>query len=252
MLGLLGSSHCLGMCGGIMSALTMNCQKSGARAVFAILLSYNIGRISSYMLAGLMVGLFGLWLQNLHAEIGLILRLVSAVLLILMGFYLTGWWMALTVLETAGGKLWRVIQPLGNRLMPVQSAGQAFLLGCLWGWLPCGLVYSVLAWSASSADLTMSLALMLAFGLGTLPAVMATGLFARQIDAVIKKQSARQVSGLLIIVFGLWTLYGSVLHMAGEEGHQHHQMDNVEPKSEMQDHSVMPVSKPPAKHHAHH
>lgn len=233
MLGILGSTHCLGMCGGIMSALTMGCQKSGARAVFFILLSYNVGRISSYMLAGLIVGLLGLWLQNLHTDIGLVLRVVSALLLILMGFYLTGWWMALTVLETAGGKLWKIIQPLGNRLMPVHSAGQAFMLGCLWGWLPCGLVYSVLAWSATSADLMMSIAVMLAFGLGTLPAVMATGVFARQVNVVLRQKSARLVTGLLIIFFGIWTLYGSLMHMTGED-HSHHQMESVEQKTEMQ------------------
>ena len=232
MLGLLGGTHCLGMCGGIMSALTMSCRKRGARAVFFILLSYNIGRISSYMLAGLIVGLLGLWLQNLHTDIGLVLRIVSALLLVLMGLYLTGWWMALTVLETAGGKLWKMIQPLGNRLMPVHSVGQAFMLGCLWGWLPCGLVYSMLAWSAASADLTMSMAVMLAFGLGTLPAVMATGVFARQVDVILKQKGTRQLTGLLIIVFGLWTLYGSLMHMTGGD-HSHHQLEPVEVKTEM-------------------
>lgn len=232
MLGILGSSHCLGMCGGIMSALSMSYQKEGSRSVLTILLSYNFGRISSYMVAGLIAGLFGLWLQQLHTDVGLILRVISAVLIILMGFYLTGWWMALTALETVGGKVWKLIQPLGNRLMPVKSPAQAFLLGCLWGWLPCGLVYSVLAWAATSADLLTSLGVMLFFGLGTLPAILMTGLFAKQFEAMARKQGIRIFSGLLIIIFGVWTLYGALMHMSGGE-HSHHQMNGDEMKQEM-------------------
>lgn len=222
MLGLLGSTHCLGMCGGIMSALSMNSQSRTQYGLLKILLAYNFGRISSYVIAGVCVGLLGLWLQELHANIGLILRSVSAVLLILMGFYLTGWWRILTVLEQAGEKVWRHIQPLGKRLMPVKSIKHAFLLGTVWGWLPCGLVYSVLSWSATTANVVESALIMLFFGLGTLPALMATGIFAKHLHQIMSRREVRIASGLLVIIFGVWMLVGTLFYSVGHVAHGAH------------------------------
>ena len=134
---------------------------------FRLLLAYNLGRISSYTLAGLLLGLAGWAVANSPLVMGL--RVVAALLLIAMGLYLAGWWSGLTRIEALGRGLWRYIQPLTRRFMPVTSLPRALVLGSLWGWLPCGLVYSTLLWAASQGNALDSAALMLAFGLGTLP-----------------------------------------------------------------------------------
>ena len=140
LLGLLGAGHCLGMCGGLASALGLN---TGQNDKLERLLAYNLGRISSYCIAGLIVGALGFWLsQQLSAAI--VLRYLAAMMLILMGLYLGQWFNGLLVTEKLGQKLWRIIQPLGKRFIPIRSTSDALLIGMVWGWLPCGLVYSAL------------------------------------------------------------------------------------------------------------
>ena len=122
------------------------------------------------------------------------------------GLYLAGWWSGLTRIESLGRGLWRHIQPMATRLLPVSSLPRALLLGALWGWLPCGLVYSTLIWSASQGSATDSALLMLAFGLGTWPVLLATGLAAERVSALLRKRSVRMAGGLLMTLFGIWTL----------------------------------------------
>lgn len=231
MLGLLGSGHCLGMCGGIMAALGMGCRKNTTAGLLMILLAYNAGRINSYIIAALLVGALGLWLQSLHTSIGFSMRMISGFLLLLMGFYLTGWWRILTRLEQLGEQLWRHIQPLGKRLMPVETLPHAFLLGLIWGWLPCGLVYSMLAYTATSESLPQAVLIMLCFGLGTLPSLLVTGLFAEQLQLLIQKKSVRTISGILVILFGCWTLFGAAVHMSGNFNHNHESTNHRQPES---------------------
>ncbi|MFJ4348085.1 sulfite exporter TauE/SafE family protein [Pseudomonas sp. NPDC089401] len=209
-LGLLGGGHCLGMCGGLMGALTLAIppQQRGRR--LRLLLAYNLGRIFSYACAGLLLGLAGWALASSPAALGL--RVVAALLLIAMGLYLAGWWSGLTRVEALGRGLWRHIQPVASRLMPVSSIPRALLLGALWGWLPCGLVYSTLLWAASQGNAGYSAALMLAFGLGTWPVLLATGLAAERVNALLRKRSVRVAGGVLVILFGIWTLPGPHQH----------------------------------------
>ena len=209
-LGLLGGGHCLGMCGGLMSALTlaMPAEQRGRR--FKLLLAYNLGRIGSYSLAGLLLGLAGWAVTNSPAA--MLLRIVAALLLIAMGLYLAGWWSGLTRIEALGRGLWRYIQPLTHRFMPVTSIPRALMLGGLWGWLPCGLVYSTLLWASSQGDALDSAALMLAFGIGTLPVLLATGLAAERIARLLRERGVRMAGGILVILFGLWTLPGPHRH----------------------------------------
>ena len=209
-LGLLGGGHCLGMCGGLMGALTLAIPAEQRAQRFQLLLSYNLGRILSYALAGLLLGLAGWALASSPAA--MLLRVVAALLLIAMGLYLAGWWSGLTRIEALGRGLWRYIQPLTRRFMPVTSLPRALLLGGLWGWLPCGLVYSTLLWAASQGDALDSAALMLAFGIGTLPVLLATGMAAERVTALLRKQGVRMAGGLLVILFGLWTLPGPHQH----------------------------------------
>ena len=214
-LGLLGGGHCLGMCGGLMSALTLAIPAERRAQRFQLLLAYNLGRIFSYAAAGLLLGLAGWALNNSPAA--MLLRIIAALLLVAMGLYLAGWWSGLTRIEALGRGLWRYIQPLTRRFMPVTNWPRALILGGLWGWLPCGLVYSTLLWASSQGNALDSAALMLAFGLGTLPVLLATGMAAERLSALLRERGVRMAGGILVILFGLWTLPGP--HQAWLMGH---------------------------------
>lgn len=241
--GLLGAGHCFGMCGGISAALAF--AVDNVRLKKWIIASYNLGRISSYTFVGAVLGLFGEGLSSGMVAKGMQfpwLRILAALLLVLMGFYITGWWKALILLERAGQGLWRFIQPLGNTLMPVKSLPQAYLLGLLWGWLPCGLVYSALAFSATEASPIDSALTMLAFGLGTFPAVFLGGLASQQLKRLLQSRPLQIVSGVTLIVFGVWTAYMPLQHYWG--GHSHHLHPDMQ---EVESHDELP-SQP---HHHH-
>ena len=209
-LGLLGGGHCLGMCGGLMGALTLAIPPEQRGRRLRLLLAYNLGRILSYASAGLMLGLAGWAVASSPAALAL--RVVAALLLIAMGLYLAGWWSGLTRIEALGRGLWRHIQPVASRLLPVSSLPRALLLGALWGWLPCGLVYSTLLWAASQGNAGYSAALMLAFGVGTWPVLLATGLAAERVNALLRRRSVRVAGGVLVMLFGVWTLPGPHQH----------------------------------------
>ena len=208
---LLGGVHCVGMCGGIVGALTLGLpQTDRALKRLPFLLAYNAGRVLSYTAAGALVGGVGAVAGNLtrlHAA-QLVLQLVAALFMIVLGLYVAGWWNGLLKVEQFGGRLiWRRLQPLGRRLLPVQSPVRAFQLGLLWGWLPCGLVYSVLIWSVAAGSAAHGAALMLSFGLGTLPALLAMGTFAAVLTAWIRRPAVRHAAGGLIIALALVQIY---------------------------------------------
>jgi len=203
LLGLMGASHCLVMCGGIAAAASSS---GPGKTDYSFLLLFNLGRILSYSCAGLIVSLLGLWLADSHQLAQQGLRSISGVLLILMGFYIARWWMVLTRLESAGQFLWRYLQPLTRKLIPIRTRPQALALGILWGWLPCGLIYSTLAWVAANAQPGMGALTMFCFGLGTLPGILAAGVFARQISNVVQHKHFRQVAGILLMLYGSWTI----------------------------------------------
>ncbi len=206
--GLLGGAHCIGMCGGIMSALTFAVPPSmrSTTRLSGLLLGYNLGRIASYMVAGALVAGLGT-LVALTPQARLALQVLAAVMLILMALYIADWWRGLLRIEALGRRFWKHLEPLGRRLMPVVRLPQAVALGAVWGWLPCGLVYSMLAWSLAIAEPWRGAALMGAFGLGTLPALLATGFAARQLGALIRHRATRAVAALSIIAFALWQLW---------------------------------------------
>nr|WP_218573243.1 sulfite exporter TauE/SafE family protein [Pseudomonas sp. L-22-4S-12] len=209
-LGLLGGGHCLGMCGGLMGALTLAIPAEQRGRRLRLLLAYNLGRILSYAAAGVLIGLAGWAVASSPAA--MVLRVIAALLLITMGLYLAGWWSGLTRIEGLGRHLWRHLQPIASRLMPISSVPRALLLGAIWGWLPCGLVYSTLLWAASQGSALDSGLLMLAFGLGTWPVLLATGMAAERLTAVLRRRGVRMAGGLLVILFGLWTLPGPHQH----------------------------------------
>jgi sulfite exporter TauE/SafE len=207
--GLLGGVHCVGMCGGIVGALSlaMPGQKQGPK--LPILLGYNIGRVSSYVAAGALVGGIGqLSLGFMHIQsLQLVLSVIAGLMMILMGLYLGGWNGFLRHVEKAGGLIWKRIEPVGRKLLPVRNSGQAYLLGLVWGWLPCGLVYSMLIWALGSGGPVDGAMLMLAFGIGTLPNLLATGLLAGQFVRRMQQPGVRMTAAVLVILFGIYTVY---------------------------------------------
>ncbi|SFX23906.1 sulfite exporter TauE/SafE family protein [Marinospirillum alkaliphilum] len=204
--GLLGGGHCIGMCGGIVSALSFALPPSQRHPlrIASLMLSYNLGRIGSYMLAGMLAGGLGQLLINQLVGIRLVLSWLAVIMLLLMASYIGQWWNGLTRVEALGKHLWRWLEPLSRRLMPVQHAGQALVIGGIWGWLPCGLVYSMLLLALSSGSSLNGALLLLAFGLGTLPTLLVTGALARQLTGLLRQPLWRQLSAILLVAFALW------------------------------------------------
>lgn len=193
-----------------MGALTLAIPAEQRGQRLRLLIGYNLGRVSSYALAGLLLGLAGWAISNSPAVMAL--RILAALLLICMGLYLAGWWSGLTRIEALGRILWKHLQPIASRLLPVRSLPQAVLLGALWGWLPCGLVYSTLLWAASQGSALESALLMLCFGLGTWPVLIASGLAAEHLGRLLRQKAVRIGAGLMVMLFGLWTLLGPYQH----------------------------------------
>lgn len=203
--GLLGGGHCAGMCGGIVGALSLQSPQGGGAAIL-VHLAYNLGRIGSYVLAGLLVGLLGQAAGNLMAvQHGL--YLFASLMLIAMGLYLLGITQFMTPLERGGQALWQRIQPLTKRFLPVRGITQALPLGLLWGWLPCGLVYSALTTALASGSAGKGALLMLAFGLGTLPNLLLAGLLLARFRRFAQARATRVVSGLLVLAYGIIGLF---------------------------------------------
>ena len=176
-------------------------------------LAYNAGRIASYGAAGALAGLFGGGLETAgQALAGQLpiragLSVAANVMLILLGLYLMGATRTLVWVERAGQSLWRQVQPLTRRFLPARSVAQAFPLGLLWGWLPCGLVYSALVTALTSGSSWQGAGLMLAFGLGTLPTLLLAGFLASWLNEFLSRRVVRVVAGLLVLVLGLRGLW---------------------------------------------
>jgi hypothetical protein len=208
LLGLASTLHCWGMCGGIIGALSMGLTRDAAAAPLrrALLVAgFNAGRVLSYAVAGLVAGSAGglVLAASGRAPAYLALQLAAAAMLVAIGLHLAGWFPALGVLEAAGSAIWRRLQAAGRLFLPVDSLPQALVLGSLWGWLPCGLVYSTLLWTAAHADPLLGAGAMAAFGLGTLPGMIAAGLAAGSAQSLRAGPGLRRAVGALIIVLGL-------------------------------------------------
>jgi len=222
MIGLLGSVHCVGMCGGIVAAISVTSTPAArfpvpvvtvdaAHAAAAVsttltrIACYNLGRIGSYATAGAIAGgvahsarvltglggiqMGGYWLANL--------------MLVAVGLYLMGMLPGLSYLEFAGHGMWRRIQPLLKKILPLDSPLKLLAAGAIWGWLPCGMVYSMLLTALLSGSALSGACVMLAFGLGTLPTLMTMGLLGTTMKTWMQKAAVRLSAGLIVVGFGL-------------------------------------------------
>jgi len=209
--GFFSTAHCLSMCGSIMGALTLSLPsevRGGMSRFLLFVLLYNLGRISIYVVLGVAAGFTGQLLGD-----GLdgtawrqVASVIAAVTIILIGLYLTGWVPWLRNMDRLGGGLWRLVEPFGRRLLPVRTPTAALLAGLVWGWLPCGLVYYALILALPLSDPVMSGLFMLAFGFGTMPVMVATGVFAGWLSRLGRNVRLRQVAGVLVILMGIFGL----------------------------------------------
>jgi sulfite exporter TauE/SafE len=209
--GFLGGVHCFGMCGGVVTALSLGVRqdfREVPQRLLGLQFAYNFGRIISYTVAGFIAGALGFFAHDLTGmqSVRSVLQLVAATIMIALGLYLGGWWFGLVRIERMGAGLWRYVEPIGRNMIPVQTLSGAVGLGLVWGWLPCGLIYSVLIWALAAADPLRGAQLMLSFGLGTLPNLLLMGVFAARLGQYLKKAWVRRVAGALVILLGVWQL----------------------------------------------
>jgi len=213
LVGLLGSVHCAGMCGGIVGALSLAPPRAGA-AVIALrtavapalprTLAYNLGRIASYGTAGALAGGLAGGALRLGALPALqaLAYVLANLLLLALGLYLMDAWRGIARIEAGGQAIWRRVAPLLRRIGPPDTAGRLFLAGAVWGWLPCAMVYSVLVTAMLSGSAAGGAAVMLAFGLGTLPMMMALGLAGARLRTLLRLRAVRLACGALVLGFG--------------------------------------------------
>jgi sulfite exporter TauE/SafE len=217
--GLLGSVHCVGMCGGIVGALSTLPARATPAAAFPVPVrtvsrrgaplrmaaAYNAGRIASYMAAGALAGGVAGGAGRLGAlpVLQALAYWLANLMLVALGLYLMDAWRGLAVLEQGGRALWRRLQPLARKLGPPDSPGKMLAAGALWGWLPCAMVYSVLVTAMLSGSAATGAAVMLAFGLGTLPMLLSLGLAGARLRTQLQRRQVRILCGLLVLAFGV-------------------------------------------------
>lgn len=207
--GLASGVHCFGMCGGIVAVFSsQRVIPIRARSQWGRQLAFNLGRISTYAVAGAAAGALGNAAAYLAGALPAqtALYVLANVMLVLAGLYLAGAGWILRRLETLGAPLWRRLQPLAGRMLGASTPLEAYSAGLLWGWLPCGLVYGALAAAAFAGSPGAGAAAMLAFGLGTLPNLLAAGLLAERLRGWLAHRTARLAAGALVLGFGVFGL----------------------------------------------
>jgi len=195
-MGLLGSTHCVAMCGGITSVL-------GSRRTLA----FQLGRVVAYGAIGAIAASFGAVRGDLE-PVRFGLRALAAVCMLTVGLHLAGLPSSVKLLESAGAPLWRRIAPLAKRFVPLRSTSDALVAGGLWAFMPCGLLYGAIALAASAGSTMDGAATMLAFGLGTVPAMVSVSFLARRVTKAFATPWVRRGAGALVLAFGLWSATG--------------------------------------------
>jgi len=222
--GVLGSVHCFAMCGGLAGALGMRARSMGQTPAhaFGSALVTQIGRIGSYTIVGAVAGAAGTVLAFMMDWLHLvaIMRVMAGVLLLAIALRIAFAWNLFAWLERAGGRLWsRYLSKVAPaHAMSVQSGGlgQSLMLGAVWGWLPCGLVYSMVLFAAFAGNWLQGALIMLAFGAGTLPSMLSSSLLAAQLARLLKTPGVRWLAAAALALFGIWTIVSAVQH------HGHH------------------------------
>jgi len=210
--GVLGGVHCLGMCGGVVGGLTFSLESRVQTSWWRMMpyqLFYNFGRLTSYAIIGAIFGAFGAALGSLAAFLPAqqLLQTIAGLFMIALGLYLGGWWFGVAKVEKLGQRLWSRLAPIAKKMTPVKHYHQAWLYGLVWGWLPCGLVYSMLIMAMTAGSALNGAAVMFAFGLGTLPNLLLMGVFAFYFTRLSRMLWVKRVAGFSVLAMGVWQLY---------------------------------------------
>jgi sulfite exporter TauE/SafE len=227
MAGLLGSGHCFAMCGGIAGSLGTKSLGKQRMAAAGSALQFNLGRISGYAIAGAVTALLLGSVGKLPGVqwFGICLRMLTVLLVMLIGFRYLFEWRGLDIIERWGAAVWSRIAPYAGRFASKPGAAGRLMLGLCWGFLPCGLVYTLLLTAASTGTAFAGATVMLAFGLGTLPSMLGLTLAAPTLSAILKDRDFRRFIGLSLVLLAIWMLF-SIVSMGGfslaVDGNTHH------------------------------
>ncbi|MFC3813351.1 sulfite exporter TauE/SafE family protein [Lysobacter sp. GCM10012299] len=201
--GLLGGVHCAAMCGGIATGFSATATGHPAR----IALEANLGRVGGYIIAGAIAGGLGHGIVEVARIEGLALasRMLVGMVLVIVALRLFDRHGRLAFLSRPGNRLWQVLRPLQQRLLPADTRARRLGLALLWGWLPCGLSTTLLvaAWlqaSALNGALTMA-----AFGLGTLPVMLPLTMSGARLGRWLQTRW-RNAAATLVLAAGVLTL----------------------------------------------
>jgi len=233
--GLLGSGHCFGMCGGIAAGLgSLPGPRAGGAetkpsAVSALL--FNFGRILSYAALGLVSAwIFGGIGQALNVpRWSMLLRFITALMIFLIGVQFLFNWQTLAFIERAGAKIWKRILPVAVHAGGLPGGSGRLLLGLCWGLLPCGLVYSVLLTASSTGSAVTGAVVMFAFGLGTIPSMLGMSMAAPALAAMLSDRWTRKLMGVAMILLAVLSVTLMVMRMQGQGAHHHALLDPVTP-----------------------
>lgn len=223
--GLAGGVHCLGMCAGVSGLFALHAGAASLRHQLPLAVVYNAGRLATYALLGYLVAAAGWSAVSLAPALAGPVRVAAGVVLILIGLQIALELRLLARIESVGAVIWNRVSPLARRLLPVRSTPGAFGLGLLWGLLPCGLVYSMLLLATGSAEPAHGALLMLAFGVGTLPAMLATGLAAARLAHWTRRRWLRLGAGLIVVALGILTAAVPLATALSSPGQSHHESE---------------------------
>ncbi|BBN58669.1 sulfite exporter TauE/SafE family protein [Hydrogenovibrio marinus] len=215
MVGFLGGVHCLGMCSGVVGTLSFNLRPEVQLSLwrmFPYQLAYNLGRVTSYALIGALFGWLGHTVTSLATFLPAqqALQIFAGAFMLALGLYVAGIWNGVVVVEKLGTFIWKRLQPVVSKMTSVRTIPQAWLYGMIWGWLPCGLVYSMVIMAISAGGALQGAAVMIAFGLGTMPNLLLMGSFAFFFTRLSRNQRVRRAAGFLIMLMGAWQIWLAV------------------------------------------
>nr|WP_313015984.1 sulfite exporter TauE/SafE family protein [Moraxella sp. CTOTU48841] len=254
-MGLFGSPHCLGMCGGIVTAFGLSMQHVSDSKKNGLILTYHFGRLISYALLGLIASVVGVAIfQSIMSNSAP--RIVLGAVLVLIGLAMLGLPL-FNQLEKFGMRFWQSLAPIRKKVFPIDSFGKALFAGLLWGFLPCGLVYGALMMAIAGNNIATGAALMFVFGLGTMPMLIATQKTVGMLQSSIKNFRLRQINGVIMMLSGLAVIFIPMMmhhnhnhgsHNQGSHSHamnetsMHHDMSTMNHSASNPASTTMPIN----------
>ena len=218
LMGFFGSPHCLGMCGGLVTAFGLSMKDVSPAKRRALVATYHLGRLTSYAFLGLVAGLIGTTLLEPLMKGNSLPRILLGLVLVFVGVTMLGA-PFLNKLERFGMRFWQHLSPVRQKVFPLNTFPRALSAGLLWGFLPCGLVYGALLIAVVAHNPLSGAALMFVFGLGTVPMLVATHETVGWLRDKIGRFRLRQLNGAIMVLSGLAVVFVPMIMMNMHGGH---------------------------------